>query len=665
MAGFLVACAVAMLGLPLLAGGSRPPSLPGPALRRAVEDWRAGRSGEAAAAFAAVARLHPLVADHATHLRVRSLLEAGRSDDAIAVAYAFDRDHGSSPLRPEVFQALGDAYRDVGDEISARESWRTALSAGPATARRVALRFSLAESLERSGDLAGAAGIHRELWRAHPKAPTDADSEAALERLGAGLVRGLRDARDWVARGEALYAARDNEAALDAYDRALAGGLARGQRPAVQRQRAFTLFRLRRYPEASAAFEALDDDPETRFWRARCQARRGNITRSIREFEALGSGRSSFAQRSRFLAGTLLAGEGEAARAEAHFLAVADRSRSASQRQAARWRLGWTAYRGGRYAEAEAHFERLVADLRDPIDRLRARYWHVQARLQQEETEAEQDLMALALEYPFTYYGTRATAALGGRIPERPPPAFAAPERGVSFDDRALARLQALIEADLGKEAVAEIRRLSGSSRGLADRLELARLYAEAGDFHRSQRAILDVSLERLARGPAPGQEDLWWYAWPWAFPEPLEDATGADAVEPALVLAVMREESGYRPKVVSPVGARGLLQIMPETGQRLATDLGRAAFDPEELFLPDTNIRFGTRYLAQLLRRFDGNHAAAIASYNAGPGAVSRWLRERAGLPGDEWIEAIPYDQTRGYVKRVLRSLHAYRVLY
>jgi len=657
--------AVGWLSLALLVGGARPPSLPGPALRRAVEAYRAGRTDEAAAGFAAVARLHPLVADYATSLRVRALVEGGRPDDAIAVAYGFERDHPDSPLRAGIFRTLGDAYRSVDDEASARESWRLALEAEPSGAERAALRFALAESLERSGDLAAAASIHRDLWRRHPTAPSDAASVAALERLGPLLGSKLLAPADWVARGEALYAARDNEAALAAYDRALADGIAGKRRRAVERQRGFTLFRLRRYPEASAVFDALPDDPETRFWRARCYARRGEIARSIAAFEQLGRGRSSFALRSRFLAGTLLDGEGDAARAEAHFRAVADRSRSARRRQAAGWRLGWTAYRTGRFAQAEDHFARLAADVRDPIDRLRSRYWRARTQKELGKAEYEQELTALALEYPFTYYGVQATAALGDRLPERLPEPREASDPEVSFDELELLRLRVLLEADLSDEAVSEIRRLSRRSRGLGDRLEIARLYAEAGDFHGSQRTVLDVNLERLARGPAPGREELWWYAWPWAFPAPLERATAADGVEPALVLAVMREESGYRPAVVSPVGARGLLQIMPATGGRLAADLGSPTFDPAELFRPETNIRFGTHYLGQLLGEFDGNHAAAIASYNAGPNAVSRWLRENAGLESDEWIEAIPYNQTRSYVKRVLRSLHAYRVLY
>ena len=125
-----------------------------------------------------------------------------------------------------------------------------------------------------------------------------------------------------------------------------------------------------------------------------------------------------------------------------------------------------------------------------------------------------------------------------------------------------------------------------------------------------------------------------------------------------------MREESGYRPDVVSVSGARGLLQLMPATAQRVAKGIEMADVSVDDLFLPDINIRLGAALLEDLLDRFDGRASAAVASYNAGPAVVTRWLT-RSDVADDEWVEEIPYDQTRGYVKRVLRSMHAYRVLY
>ena len=137
-----------------------------------------------------------------------------------------------------------------------------------------------------------------------------------------------------------------------------------------------------------------------------------------------------------------------------------------------------------------------------------------------------------------------------------------------------------------------------------------------------------------------------------------------AGEVPPSLVFAIMREESGYRPDALSAVGARGLMQIMEPTGQELAKDRGLEPILATDLFDPALNIQLGTQYLGDLTERFPGHPAAAIASYNAGPHIVAKW-NGLGELDDDEWIETIPYDQTQKYVKRVLRSRHAYGSLY
>ena len=114
----------------------------------------------------------------------------------------------------------------------------------------------------------------------------------------------------------------------------------------------------------------------------------------------------------------------------------------------------------------------------------------------------------------------------------------------------------------------------------------------------------------------------------------------------------------------MSVSGARGLLQLMPDTAKRVAKGIEMGEVSVEDLFVPDVNIRLGARLLEDLLDRFNGRASAAVASYNAGPNVVAKWLARR-DVADDEWVEEIPYEQTRSYVKRVLRSVHAYQVLY
>jgi soluble lytic murein transglycosylase len=122
-----------------------------------------------------------------------------------------------------------------------------------------------------------------------------------------------------------------------------------------------------------------------------------------------------------------------------------------------------------------------------------------------------------------------------------------------------------------------------------------------------------------------------------------------------------MRQESMLDQNAMSAVGARGLMQIMPETGQQIARKLNEPWQAENSLFNPDVNIKYGAFYYKQLLTRFDGHFALAMAAYNAGPNRVSKWLPNDKSVPADIWIETIPYKETRKYVMSVL----SYSIIY
>ncbi|MDR4493939.1 MAG: lytic transglycosylase domain-containing protein [Nitrospirales bacterium] len=137
--------------------------------------------------------------------------------------------------------------------------------------------------------------------------------------------------------------------------------------------------------------------------------------------------------------------------------------------------------------------------------------------------------------------------------------------------------------------------------------------------------------------------------------------------VDPYLVAGLIREESLYNPRALSAVGAMGLMQLMPETAKRVARKVGMPFWpsDSEGLFDPERNIRLGSWYLGELINDFHGNLVYAVASYNAGPSAVRRWIAKYGHRPLDEFIEQIGYKETRGYVKRVLGSYWIYKTIF
>lgn len=133
--------------------------------------------------------------------------------------------------------------------------------------------------------------------------------------------------------------------------------------------------------------------------------------------------------------------------------------------------------------------------------------------------------------------------------------------------------------------------------------------------------------------------------------------------LDPAFVAGVIYTESKFRENAVSRAGARGLMQIMPQTGAEIAEALGEP-YDPDHLFDPDTSIRYGCYYLRQQLDRFDQNAAVALAAYNAGPNKAAQWLSEY-GLDSKGRIAYIPYEETRNYVNRVFQAQENYANLY
>jgi len=647
------------------ARGEVAPAGPGATLRAGIEALEAGDAERAARLFAAVVDHHPIVADHGFRLRLKALLALSQHATAVRLAAQFEAAYPDSPLRGEVSKLLGDAHDALGAAEAARAAWRRARALARDAETRAALDLSIAASFERSGRDSDASSAYLSVWSSVPTSEEARRAEEALERLEARTGWSLRTPAEFAKRARALSAAGANQEALASFDRALGGDLPLGAHTELQRERALTLFRLRRYPDAEAAFAELGEGAEDRFWRARSLARSGRVDESIREFEKLSGGRfDALAARSLLIAGILREDEADRARALAHYVRVASEAPTRELRAEARWRLGWCAYQEGRYAEATEHFTALLEAIPDPLERLGARYWRARSLEKLGARAADEELRALAIEYPLSYYGWRAAGRVGEssllrQMPERSQPS------PVSFEPAKTWRIAILIEAGLREEALVETGLLAEAAQSLDDRLEIAHLFSAAGQFQRAERAVVDPYAERLARGPEPGLEALWWFAWPTAFADLVTAASTERSIAPPLLNAVMREESGFDPRAVSTAGARGLTQIMPATGERLAASLGLPDYRPEDLFAAARNLLLGAHYLEQLLERFEGRVSAAVASYNAGPEAVERWLEERPDVEDDEWVEAIPYDQTRAYVKRVLRSQQVYRVLY
>lgn len=192
----------------------------------------------------------------------------------------------------------------------------------------------------------------------------------------------------------------------------------------------------------------------------------------------------------------------------------------------------------------------------------------------------------------------------------------------------------------------------------------VARLLDAAGAWHVSHRS----GASRIVNPdhyPAPDSIADWATAYPRPFEEHVLEFANERALDPWLVYAVMREESGFQPRVESWANARGLMQLMLPTAKDMARLTGRGDVRASQLFDPKINIELGTMFLRRLGERFEGHPVCMIAGYNGGAGNVNNWLNARGNMPVDIWVEAIPYTQTRHYVKRVAMSWWIYHWLY
>jgi soluble lytic murein transglycosylase len=224
------------------------------------------------------------------------------------------------------------------------------------------------------------------------------------------------------------------------------------------------------------------------------------------------------------------------------------------------------------------------------------------------------------------------------------------------------AKLTKLGLNDLAKWELWEVERHTRNPQYLR---RLINSYEGIGSYNRSATiADLNFGKDRDSGG-FDGARALWVSAYPQAFKDDVVKSAGRFGVEPEWVWAVMRTESMYRPDVISPVGARGLMQLMKYTARNLTKLLGEVGGDDLDLLDPAVNIRLGAQYLARLQTMFKGKLPLVAAAYNAGPHRVEGWLVNFGQLETDEFIEHIPFLETRNYVKKVVRYHAFYRRLY
>jgi peptidoglycan lytic transglycosylase len=327
----------------------------------------------------------------------------------------------------------------------------------------------------------------------------------------------------------------------------------------------------------------------------------------------------------------------------------------------AEWISGWLALRFEQAPEqAYQHFVRLYDGVTTPISRARGAYWAAQAADRLGDTASAQTWYTRAAGHTTAFYGQQAIARLG-----RPLDLDLAASIQVSEADRSafealeLVRLVRLLAAfDEQPYVTTFLTHL----RGQADTASAHQLHAELSDSIGRPDQALFTAKQASGRGMAFVGN---------LFPVPpdiVRQLNANQSPEPALVLALIRQESAFDRRAVSRAGARGLMQLLPATARHVARTINvpyqRARLTEDAAY----NLQLGRAYLSQLLEDFEGSTALALAAYNAGPQRVERWIKDfgdprQPDVNPVDWIERIPFSETRNYVQRVLEGQVVYRL--
>lgn len=334
-------------------------------------------------------------------------------------------------------------------------------------------------------------------------------------------------------------------------------------------------------------------------------------------------------------------------------------------RDDAYWRLAWLYYRAGDPASAAATFKSLANQSKNGSLGAAALYWQARSAEKSGEGDVAKQLYRQTLnggtESYYQELAFRALERLGEPVDEpqvaRPfPVAESEPAMSGKFEFH-LTRARELANLSLHHLAVAELDELNAKTKPNGRlRNILLREYFRSHAYGRSLNIAAQVALSQSERN---------FYRYPLAFWDVIQQKAQERELDPYLVLALIRQESLFDTRARSPASAFGLMQLIAPTATRVAKQLGLPTPSPEKLFEAEVNLTLGTQYLKDLLARYSNNWHKALAAYNAGEAAVDRWEREIVTDDIEEFVERIPYVETRGYVKLVLRNHRIYKRLY
>ncbi|KAF0221898.1 MAG: soluble lytic murein [Geobacteraceae bacterium] len=627
-----------------------------------LADWEVAATylGRAAEGF-------PLLADYALYHQAQALYKLARYKEVPIPLQVLLKQYPDSPLVRSASLLIADALYENREFQEALTTYLKFIEKYPSGSDSLSALYRTALCREQLGDAAGAVTTWRTIWLTYPASAVAVNAATDLQRMAAkGVTAAPYSSEELFRRGVTLYDLNKFGQAVTAFTGVPKDGQADEFAWRLALKTGQALFKARRYKEAEQTFaELAAKNPkkgiavEARYWLARSMDKNGREDEAAAAYLKLAesSPESDLADNAIFEAAFIRKFQKKRDDTLSLLKRLLTAYPQSSLTQGVVWQIAWENYQGGDPKSAAEYFRKLVDQ---ENTREKALYWYGHALTAAGDTKgAEAAFSSLLSEYPLGFYALSYRKETNTEETGHPP---------LPQDPRELLpipagheRAKALIAFGLYDEARKEIAAWKKKpAYKNKTSLGLARLYLEMGDFHGA------LALLRQERPRKLEKDTL--YAWgihyPLAYSEFVAKNAAKSGIPASLIYSIIRAESSFSPVALSPAGAVGLMQLMPATAA-IVSQGGTGSFDPDRLTQPAVNIDSGVRHLKDLLATYNGDLVCAVAAYNAGAGNVNRWRKNFGEKPADEFIENIPFAETREYVKKVLAGAEIYRRLY
>ncbi len=617
--------------------------------------------------------------DYANYYLGTAYYQTGRLAEAVAALSVFDKSFPESLLTRDVHVLYANALVADGRAPEAVE-----VLEGDRDPVRADLELALGRAYVAAEQPAKALTIFRNMYFTMPLSWEAGQADVELRKLPVTPQTQPPSLAERRTRADLLAKGKQFSEAADEY-RELLNQVSPGERPVIQMAMAEALRHDGRNKEAKKALESIPTP--TPDLSAERLFNLGEIARAsddddgfLRILEELrqSAPTSPWLEQALLSAGNIYLLRRDYDRAIDSYRELQERFPNGGRASYAHWKAAWLSLRQGRNAEAKKEFEDQIGLYPASPEVPAALYWR--ARLAEEDGEpakARAYYQKLSERFRNYYYGDLARQQLKKLKSESDPVHYALLDRvpaidtavkvtadTVPADNLRVQKARLLENGALLDFAVRELRAAAEEDKGNWLAPETARLYQDAGRY--------DAAIEVLKRAApnyfAVDLSSLPRSYWEALFPKPywldLKRFSSSNALDPYLVASLIRQESEFNPNAVSRKNAVGLMQLLPKVGKTVAKQQKLKRFSTTQLFTPGINLQLGTRYFRTMVDKF-GAFEYALAAYNAGSDRVQDWLGQGKYRDPQEFVESIPFTETREYVQAILRNTDVYRQLY